>query len=103
MKVPSSSRSRSGLARASCSSSRRAGSILGVTVIVVSFFESVFADHSKDHAVAVAYAGDTLTGSRTPLNSTSLQTPGGSSSDEASRNLDVVQVAEHSGVPSPLA
>src|SRR3954462_8609352 len=72
MKVPSSSRSRSGLAWASCSSSRRAGSILGVTVIVVSFFESVFADHSKDHAVAVAYAGDTLTGSRTPLNWTSL-------------------------------
>src|SRR3954454_17962907 len=54
MKVPSSSRRRSGLAWASCSSSRRAGSILGVTVIVVSFFESVFADHSKDHAVAVA-------------------------------------------------
>src|SRR3954451_4755908 len=76
MKVPSSSRSRSGLAWASCSSSRRAGSILGVTVIVVSFFESVFADHSKDHAVAVAYAGDTLTGSRTPLNCTSLK-PGG--------------------------
>src|SRR3954453_23498606 len=73
MKVPSSSRSRSGLALASCSSSRRAGSILGVTVIVVSFFESVFADHSKDHAVAVAYAGDTLTGSRTPLNWTSLE------------------------------
>src|SRR3954452_14629922 len=73
MKVPSSSRSRSGLAWASCSSSRRAGSILGVTVIVVSFFESVFADHSKDHAVAVAYAGDTLTGSRTPLNWTSLE------------------------------
>src|SRR3954469_15538148 len=61
MKVPSSSRSRSGLAWASCSSSRRAGSILGLTVIVVSFFESVLADHSKDHAVAVAYAGDTLT------------------------------------------
>src|SRR4051794_11947145 len=75
MKVPSSSRSRSGLAWASCSSSRRAGSILGVTVIVVSFFESVFADHSKDHAVAVAYAGDTLTGSRTPLNWTSLVGP----------------------------
>jgi hypothetical protein len=32
-----------------------------LTVIVVSFFESVFADHSKDHAVAVAYLGDTLT------------------------------------------
>ena len=55
MNVPSSSRSRSGLAWASCSSSIRAGSILGSTVIVVSFFESVFADHSKDHAVAVAY------------------------------------------------
>jgi hypothetical protein len=26
---------------------------MGVTVIVVSFFESVFADHSKDHPVAV--------------------------------------------------
>ncbi len=34
MKVPSSSRSRSGLAWASCSSSIRAGSILGLTVIV---------------------------------------------------------------------
>src|SRR4051794_23697650 len=62
MKVPSSSRSRSGLAWASCSSSIRAGSILGLTVIVVSFFESVFADHSKDHPVAVAYFDDTLTG-----------------------------------------
>src|SRR3954469_22902107 len=61
MKVPSSSRSRSGLAWASCSSSIRAGSILGLTVIVVSFFESVLEDYSKDHAVAVAYAGDTLT------------------------------------------
>jgi hypothetical protein len=44
-----------------------------LTVIVVSFSESVFADHSKDHAVAVAYFDDTLTGSRTPLNRTSLQ------------------------------
>src|SRR4051794_8699353 len=61
MKVPSSSRSRSGLAWASCSSSIRAGSILGLTVIVVSFFELVLADHSKDHAVAVTYAGDTHT------------------------------------------
>jgi hypothetical protein len=26
-----------------------------LTVIVVSFFESVFADHSKDHPMAVAY------------------------------------------------
>jgi hypothetical protein len=33
-----------------------------LTVIVVSFFESVFADHSKDHPVAVAYFDDTLTG-----------------------------------------
>jgi len=32
-----------------------------VTVIVVSFFESVVGDHSKDHAVAVAYLDDTLT------------------------------------------
>jgi hypothetical protein len=38
-----------------------------VTVIVVSLFEKVFADHSKDHAVAVAYVDDTLTGIRTPL------------------------------------
>jgi hypothetical protein len=76
MKVPSSSRSRSGLAWASCSSSIRAGSILGLTVIVVSFFELVLADHSKDHAVAVAYSGDTLTGSRTPLCWTSLPRAG---------------------------
>src|SRR4051794_15353886 len=75
MKVPSSSRNRSGDAWASCSSSRRAGSILGVTVIVVSFFESVFADHSKDHPMAVTYIGsDTLTGIRTPLCRTSLGT-----------------------------
>src|SRR5918995_1298944 len=74
MNVVNSSRSRSGLAWASCSSSRRAGSILGVTVIVVSFFESVFADHSKDHPMAVAHVGsDTLTGIRTPLSWTSLQ------------------------------
>jgi hypothetical protein len=34
-----------------------------VTVIVVSFFESVVRDHSKDHAVAVAASRtDTLTG-----------------------------------------
>jgi transposase-like protein len=33
-----------------------------LTVIVVSFFESVFADHSKDHPVAVAYfSSDTHT------------------------------------------
>src|SRR3954454_12231909 len=61
MNEPSSSRNRSGLAWARCSSSIRAGSILGLTVIVVSFFESVFADHSKDHPVAVAYFDDTLT------------------------------------------
>src|SRR3954468_14282497 len=61
MKVPSRSRSRSGLAWASCSSSIRAGSILGLTVIVVSFFELVLRDHSKDHAVAVVYLNDTLT------------------------------------------
>src|SRR5688572_30148086 len=61
MKVPSRSRSRSGLAWASCSSSIRAGSILGLTVIVVSFFESVVRDHSKDHAVAVVYFNDTHT------------------------------------------
>jgi hypothetical protein len=33
-----------------------------VTVIVVSFFESVVRDHSKDHAVTVVYIDDTLTG-----------------------------------------
>jgi len=32
-----------------------------LTVIVVSFFESVVRDHSKDHAVAVVYFNDTLT------------------------------------------
>jgi len=48
-----------------------------VTVIVVSLFESVFADHSKDHPMAVAYAGsDTLTGIRTPLSWTSLSRGG---------------------------
>ena len=64
MKVVSSSRNRSGLAWASCSSISRAPSILGVTVIVVSFFESVVRDHSKDHAVAVAY----ITTTRSPPN-----------------------------------
>jgi hypothetical protein len=33
-----------------------------LTVIVVSLFESVVRDHSKDHAVAVVYFNDTLTG-----------------------------------------
>jgi hypothetical protein len=32
-----------------------------LTVIVVSFFELVLRDHSKDHAVAVVYFDDTLT------------------------------------------
>jgi len=32
-----------------------------LTVIVVSFFESVLRDHSKDHAMAVVYFDDTLT------------------------------------------
>ena len=41
------------MAWASRSSIRRAASILRVTVIVVSFFESVVRDHSKDHAVTV--------------------------------------------------
>jgi len=35
-----------------------------VTVIVVSFFESVVRDHSKDHAVTVAY----ITATRSPPN-----------------------------------
>jgi hypothetical protein len=38
-----------------------------LTVIVVSFFESVVRDHSKDHPMAVVYISDTLTGIRTPL------------------------------------
>ena len=68
MKVCSSSRSRSGEAWASCSSSSRAGSILNLTVTVVSFLESVVRDHSKDHLVAVAHVySDTLTRTRTPL------------------------------------
>jgi len=47
-----------------------------LTVIVVSFFESVFADHSKDHPMAVAYlSSDTLTGIRTPLCWTPLSRP----------------------------
>jgi hypothetical protein len=46
-----------------------------VTVIVVSFFESVVRDHSKDHPMAVRYFdSDTLTGIRTPLSRTSLET-----------------------------
>jgi hypothetical protein len=44
-----------------------------VTVIVVSFFESVVRDHSKDHAVAVVHYDDTLTESHTPLCRTSLK------------------------------
>jgi hypothetical protein len=68
MNVVSSSRSRSGDAWASCSSTKRAGSILDVTVIAVSLFESVVRDHSKDHPMAVAHSrSDTLTGIRTPL------------------------------------
>jgi hypothetical protein len=45
-----------------------------VTVIVVSFFESVVRDHSKDHAVTVVYIDDTLTGEpyTTLLDSTCL-------------------------------
>jgi hypothetical protein len=53
------SRSRSGDAWDSCSSIRRAGSILGLTVIVVSFFESVVRDRSKDHPMTVAYVSAT--------------------------------------------
>jgi hypothetical protein len=53
-----------------------------VTVIVVSFFESVFADHSKDHPVAVAYFSDTLTRSRTPPCRTSLSKNGTNGSKE---------------------
>lgn len=47
MNVPSSSPDRLGLAWASCYSSRRAGPMLGLTVIVASFSESVVGDHSK--------------------------------------------------------
>jgi len=52
---------RSGLAWARCSSRKRAGSILGATVIVVVPFEMDLAVLSKDHAVTVASCGDTLT------------------------------------------
>src|SRR5664279_5450705 len=55
------SHSRSGLAWARCSSRKRAGSILGATVIVVVPFEMDLAVLSKDHAVTVASCGDTLT------------------------------------------
>src|SRR5674476_905562 len=48
------SHSRSGLAWARCSSRKRAGSILGATVIVVVPFEMDLAVLSKDHAVTVA-------------------------------------------------
>src|ERR1019366_10067585 len=50
-----------GLAWARCSSRKRAGSILGATVIVVVPFEMDLAVLSKDHAVTVASCGDTLT------------------------------------------
>jgi hypothetical protein len=63
-KVVNSSRNRSGEAWASCSSIRRAGSIIGETVIVGSFFESVVRDHSKDHAVTVTH----VTATRPPPN-----------------------------------
>jgi hypothetical protein len=49
-----------------------------MTVIAVSFFESVVRDHSKDHPVAVAYfRSDTLTGIRTPLCWTQLRSVAG--------------------------
>jgi hypothetical protein len=41
---------------------------MGLTVIVVSFFESVVGDHSKDHAVAVA----TSTATPLPVTRTTL-------------------------------
>jgi NADPH-dependent 2,4-dienoyl-CoA reductase/sulfur reductase-like enzyme len=45
-----------------------------VTVIAVSFFESVVRDHSKDHSMTVTYScSDTLTGIRTPLCWTQLR------------------------------
>jgi len=72
MKVPSSSRSRSGLAWASCSSSRAVGSI-PVTVIVMLHSRVLWKAHPKDHPMADAYFNsDTLTGIRTPLCWTSL-------------------------------
>ncbi|MBB2986098.1 hypothetical protein [Terracoccus luteus] len=57
--VVSSSRIKSGLAWASCSCKKTAGSILGVAVIAVSFFESVVRDHSKDHSGDRAYVSRT--------------------------------------------
>jgi hypothetical protein len=47
-----------------------------LTVIVVSFFESIVRDHSKDHPMAVVYISDTLTGIRTPLCRTQLTAVG---------------------------
>jgi hypothetical protein len=55
--VVSRSRTKSGLARASCSWRKRAGSILGPAVIGVFFFESVVRDHSKDPPGGRAHVG----------------------------------------------
>ena len=51
----------------------------GLTVIAVSFFESVMRDNSKDHAVAVVYFNDTLTAEpyTTLLDSTPFRGSGG--------------------------
>lgn len=47
---PRNPRSKSRLARANCSSTRRTRSTLDGTAIIVSLYESVVRDHSKDHA-----------------------------------------------------
>jgi len=54
-----------------------------LTVIVVSFFESVVGDHSKDHAVAVVYFNDTLTAE--PYTTLLDSTPDGAASPRGSR------------------
>ena len=59
MNVASISRIRSGQACASCSCKKTLGSILGPAVIVVSFFEAVVRDHSKDHSGDRAYVSRT--------------------------------------------
>jgi hypothetical protein len=59
-----------------------------VTVIVVSFFESVVRDHSKDHAVTVAY----ITATRSPPNpyTTLMDTTLGASCSKRPGSLQAV-------------
>jgi hypothetical protein len=62
-----------------------------LTVIVVSFFESVLEDHSKDHPMAVVYLrSDTLTGIRTPPRRTQLFVSGPAISETHTRQYDAI-------------